>query len=103
MSNFEDRERAEERKYASEEEKLFKATARRNKALGIWVAGLLGLDGAAAEKYAEHVALVDLKEKGEEDVFAKVFGDLQAKNIDITEHVVRREMSALLEAAKAEI
>ncbi len=103
MSNFEDRERAEERKYASEEEKIFKVTARRNKALGLWAAGLLGLDGAAAEEYAEHVALSDLKETGEEDVFKKVFGDLQAKNIDITEHVVRREMSALMEAAKNEI
>lgn len=103
MSNFEDRERAEERKYATEEEKLFKATARRNKALGLWVAGLLGLEGAAAEEYAEHVTVSDLKEKGDEDVFQKVFGDLQAKNIDVSEHVVRREMSSLLEAAKREI
>ena len=103
MGQFNDREKAEEKKYANDEEKRFLATARRNKALGLWAADLMGLDGAAAEDYAKAVNVEDLKEKGEEDVFRKVFGDLKAKNVDISEHIVRRQMSDLYENAINEL
>ena len=103
MTQFDDRERAEEKKFASAEEKEFKIAARRNKALGLWVADLLGLEGDDANKYASSVVVADLAEKGDEDVFRKVFGDLQAKNVDVSEHVVRREMQRFLDEAIDEL
>ena len=43
MTSFEDRERSFEKKFAMDEELKFKAEARRNKMLGEWAAGLMGL------------------------------------------------------------
>ena len=45
MSGFDKRERAEEGKFALDQELRFKANARRNKLLGLWAAEKLGKDG----------------------------------------------------------
>ena len=68
MASFEDREKGFERKFAHDEELKFKATARRNKLLGLWAAELMGLSGDAAQAYAREVIKADLEEPGEEDV-----------------------------------
>ncbi len=98
MSTFDDRERAFENKYAHDMEMQFKAVARRNKALGLWAAGLLGKSGAAAEEYAMEVIRADFEEAGHEDVFRKVQADL-AGHAD--EAQIRAKMEALLQEAKA--
>ena len=72
MSNFDDREKAQEAKYAHDQEISFKANARRNKLLGLWVAEQLGLSGDAADAYAREVIESDFEEPGDEDVFRKV-------------------------------
>ncbi|MDX1580895.1 MAG: ATPase inhibitor subunit zeta, partial [Alphaproteobacteria bacterium] len=41
MSQFKDREKAFEAKFAHDEEVEFKVMARRNKLLGLWAAGLM--------------------------------------------------------------
>jgi len=43
MSSFDDRERAEEAKFAMDEATEFKVMARRNKLLGLWAAELMDL------------------------------------------------------------
>ena len=43
MTTFDDRERAFENKYAHDEEMRFRAEARRDRLLGLWAAGLMGL------------------------------------------------------------
>lgn len=100
MSTFDDRERAFENKYAHDQEMQFKAVARRNKALGLWAAGLLGKSGTAAEEYALEVVKADFEEAGHEDVFRKVQADLAGRADDAE---IRRQMEALLNAAKAEL
>ena len=52
MGSFDDRERAEEAKFALDQQTEFKVTARRNKLLGLWAADLMGLQGDDAEAYA---------------------------------------------------
>ena len=47
MSQFEDRQKGQEAKYAFDAEKKFKAEARRNKLLGLWAAEKLGISGDA--------------------------------------------------------
>ena len=79
MSGFDKREEGFERKFAHDEELQFKATARRNKLLGLWAAELMGLSGEAAEAYAKEVVRSDFEEAGEEDVFRKIRGDFDAK------------------------
>ncbi|MES2035802.1 MAG: ATPase inhibitor subunit zeta, partial [Pseudomonadota bacterium] len=44
MSTFDDREKGFEKKFALDAEQEFKASARRNRLLGEWAAGLMGLE-----------------------------------------------------------
>jgi len=100
MSSFDDRERAYENKFAHDAELLFKAVARRNKALGLWAAGLLGKTGAAAEDYAMEVIRADFEEAGHEDVFRKVQADLAGR---ADEPLIRAKMAEFLRAAKEQL
>src|ERR1700689_5209331 len=61
MTTFDKREEAFEQKFAHDEELRFKATARRNKLLGLWAAEKLGLKGSEADSYALSVVMADLE------------------------------------------
>lgn len=103
VTQFNDRKKAFEDKFAHDEELKFRANARRNKLLGLWAADLLGLEEEASAAYALEVVKADLKEPGEEDVYRKVKGDLDARNLDISEHRVRKAMEDLMEQAMTQI
>ena len=53
MTTFDKRKEGFESKFARDEELRFKATARRNKLLGLWAAEKMGLQGPQAEDYAK--------------------------------------------------
>jgi hypothetical protein len=103
MSTFDDRERAEEARYALDQETQFKVMARRNKLLGLWAADLMGLTGSDAEAYAKTVVLSDLEEPGDEDVFRKVRGDFDTAGIDRTDARIREQMAELLPVAREQV
>lgn len=103
MSNFDDREKSFENKFKLDEELRFKASARRNRLLGEWAAGLMGLSGAEVDSYAKEVVKSDFDEPGDDDVLEKVLGDLQAKSVDTSEHIVRKHMDDLMEEAIRQI
>lgn len=103
MTSFNDRQKAEEAKFAIDEELRFKAVARRNKLLGLWAAEKLGKTGAEAEEYARSVILSDFEEPGEDDVFRKVRSDFDAAGVEQSDHQIRREMEELLVRAVAEV
>ena len=63
----------------------------------------MSCDGAAVEAYAEEVIASDFDEPGDDDVLRKVCGDLEAKGVAISEHLVRREMDKLLEVAREQL
>ena len=103
MTTFDDRKNSFEKKFAHDEELRFKATARRNKLLGLWAAEKLGLSGAEAEAYAKEVVAADFEEAGHEDVFKKVRKDFDAKGVAQSDHQIRRTMEDLLTQAVAQI
>jgi hypothetical protein len=103
MTTFDKRKDAYESKFARDEELKFKATARRNKLLGLWVAEKLGKTGEAAEAYAREVIRADMQEAGDEDVFRKVRADLDAAGVEQSDHQVRRTMEELMVEAVAQI
>lgn len=103
MSSFDDRERAFENKFAHDAEMQFKAEARRNRLLGLWAAGKMGLSGDAAEAYAKEVIAADFEEAGDEDVYRKVAGDLNAKAAGVSEAEIREQMTSLMAEAKAQL
>jgi len=101
MTTFDNREAAFENKFALDEELRFKATARRNKLLGLWAAQRLGKSGADAEAYAKSVVLADFQEAGDDDVLRKVRGDLEGAGVSETD--VRAQMNTLMAQAVKEI
>ncbi len=103
MSGLDDRENAFENKYAHDQEMEFKANARRNKLLGLWAAGELGLDGDAAEDYAKSVIVADFEEAGDDDVFRKVRADFDEKGVELSDHLLRKQMDDLLIEARNQI
>jgi len=103
MSSMKDREEGFERKFAHDEEVKFKATARRNKLLGLWVAEKLGKSGAEGDAYAKEVVMSDVEEAGEEDVFRKVKADLDGAKVEVSEHQIRRKMQELMSVAIEQI
>lgn len=103
MSQFDDRERAEEKKFSLDQEQEFKANARRAKLVGRWVAGLMGLNGDAAEDYAKSVVIADLEEAGVEDLFKKVRADLDMHAVQLSDHQIRAKIDECLVEARAQI
>jgi hypothetical protein len=101
---FEKRQKGFETKWAHDEELRFKVFARRNKLLGVWAAGELGLKGGdSAEAYAKEVVAADFQKAGDEDVFEKVRDDFKAKGVAISDHMLRLKMAELIELAKKQI
>ncbi len=103
MTTFNNREKAFEDKYKHDQDLQFKVEVRRNKLLGLWVAELLGLSGADADAYAKEVVSADFEEPGDADVVRKVLGDTEPKNLDLSEHRLRKMMVELLTVAKEQI
>lgn len=103
MSEFNEREKGQEKKFELDQALDFKAGARRNKLIGLWAAGLMGLSDEAAQAYAKSVAMADFEEGGDEDVLRKLRADIAAKGISVSEHELRTRMAMLLDEARAQI
>ena len=103
MTTFDKREEGFEKKFAHDEELRFKASARRNKLLGLWAAEKLGISGAEADAYAKEVVMADFEEAGDDDVFRKIRGDLDAKKVAQSDQDIRRVMNELMAKAIEQI
>jgi hypothetical protein len=103
MTTFDKREEGFEKQFAHDEELKFKAIARRNKMLGLWVAEKLGLTSAEAENYARSIVLAEFEQGGDSAVIAKIRKDLEAKGVSQSEHQISRTMTELLAKAIIDI
>lgn len=103
MTTFDEREKGFEAKYKLDQEAQFKVTNRRNRLLGQWAAGQLGISGGAADSYAKEVVAADFVEKGDNDVVNKVLGDFKAKGVAMDEARLRKQMNTLLDQARTQI
>ena len=101
MTTFDKREEAFEQHFAHDEELRFKATARRNKLLGLWAAEKLGLADATANSYALSIVMSEIE--GAHDVAGKIRKDFEAKGIAQSDHQIARMMTELMEKAVADI
>jgi len=102
MTTFDKREEGFEKKFAHDEELRFKASARRNKLLGLWAAEKLGLSGAEADTYAKDIVMADL-EAGDHDVFKKIRADFDGKKVAVPDQDIRRAMDEMMVQAIAQI
>jgi hypothetical protein len=98
-ASMDDRQKAFESKFAHDADLRFKAEARRNKLLGLWAADLIGKNGDDAAEYAKEVVKSDFQEAGDEDVFRKVRGDLDAAGAHVSDEQLRGKMIELMAEA----
>lgn len=96
MSSFDDRKKRYESEFAHNADLKFKAEARRNKMIGAWAAGVMGLTGEKAEAYAKSVIIADLEEAGDEDVFRKLRGDLDQSGKNVSDEEIREKLASFL-------
>jgi len=101
--NFDDREKAFEAKYHLDEELAFKATVRRDKLLGLWVAGQIGLAGGEAEDYAKAVVAADLADAHHQTMLDKLSQDLIRHRAVITVTDLQAQMERLGHMARQQI
>lgn len=101
MTQFDDRERAFEAKFAHDQDVQFRIVARRNRLLGQWAAERMGLTPEETDAYAKSVVQADFEEVGDEDVVRKLTGDLTAANVEVTDAEIRAALeSAMVEARR---
>ena len=103
MTDFNDRERGEEAKFALDEETAFRIAARRNRLLGRWAAEKMGLTPEETDSYAKAVIQADFEEAGDEDVIRKVLGDLTGAGCDVDEAGVRAALAEKSVEAKRQL
>ncbi|QIL02358.1 DUF1476 domain-containing protein [Sphingomonas sinipercae] len=92
MTQFDDRERAFEAKFAHDEEMKFRIVARRNRLLGEWAGRKMDLSDEEKDAYAKDVVRADFEEAGDEDVIRKVLGDLTNAGVETDEAEIREAL-----------
>lgn len=104
MSGFDKRQKGEEAKFAHDSELGFKASARRNKLLGLWVAEeFLGKTGDEAAAYAKEVVVADMEKPGVDDVVEFVLKSVEGTGADLSEHRIRHKLEELMAVAIEQI
>ena len=103
MTDFKDRQRGEEAKFAMDEETAFKLAARRNRLLGEWAADLMNLTEEESDAYKKAVVQADFEEAGDEDVIRKLLGDLTAADCDVSEADIRAKLEEKTVEAKRQL
>jgi hypothetical protein len=102
MDSFKKREADFESRVALDEELKFKARARRNKLLGLWAAGEMGLDSEAAHAYA--TTLVENNIGNDDATLAKSLGQAFAHaQKDVSAHRIQRAIDEMAVRATTEI
>lgn len=103
MSQFDDRERAYEAKFAHDEEMNFRIIARRNRLVGEWAARKMDLSDEETASYAKDVVRADFESAGEDDVVRKVLGDLTSAGVEVDEAQIREALGHKMIEARRQI
>jgi hypothetical protein len=103
MSQFDNREEAFEKRFAVDEELAFKALARRNKLLGLWLAQLLGHSGADADSYAGALVADQVGIADADNLFKTIQGSLAEAGVEMSDNRIRRRMEEAMSQARTEI
>lgn len=103
MSKFDEREQDFEARYKHDQDLAFKIASRRNKLLGQWAAGHLGMTGAAAEAYAQDIVAAEFAKPGHAEIVAKLARDFAAKGVAIDVTQITEEYHRLGEVARTQV
>jgi hypothetical protein len=99
---FQDRENTFEKQFANDEALRFRAVARRNKAMALWIADMKGLSKEDAETYARGFVAAQVG-RSDDDVATALRSDLAHGDIDLSDHRLRKKMDEETAAAIASV
>src|SRR5271154_5652443 len=99
---FQDRENTFEKQFAHDEDLHFKAVARRNKLLALWVAEMKKLPLAEAESYPHEFVGAQVG-KSDADVAAALKTDLAHADTDLSDNRLSKRMDEAMAEAVASI
>ncbi len=100
MTTFDDREHAFEAHFAFEEGLEFTVRARRDRLVGQWAGGLMGLKDAELEAYVVSLVHADLSTPGTEEVYQKVVADFGGRGVAVRPQQVRARIAELTVEAR---
>jgi hypothetical protein len=103
MGNFDEREKTYENKFAHDQELEFKAKARRDKLLALWVAPLLGLTAEEAARYGKELAMSAHEKRHDDVVVQKILKDFEPKGVPMTEKKLRKQLADLTAEARTQV
>ena len=101
MTGFDEREKSFEKKFELDQELAFKLKVRRNKLLGLWAAGRMGLAGEAGEQYAR--AIAELRYHDDEELIAHILQDTTEKGVALDATRTRAELALAAAEAKKQL
>lgn len=93
MTNFDNKEKAFENKFAYDEEKKFKITARAYKLLALWAAKMMNRTEDEANQYADSIINQLLQDLSGKQIIKSIFEDCKNSGITITEHQISNEFA----------
>ncbi len=93
MAGLKDREKAQENKFAHDEEVKFKIASRRRKLLGLWAAELMGLSDEESLNYARDIIGFGIEDNTPGAVIRKILFDTEEAGLKLTEKDVRAKNS----------
>ena len=103
MSSFDNKEKAEENKYAHDKELEFRIHARYQCHLADWVSHKLRLDAGKAKEYKNTLVTYHMTHHNDSALLDKIKHDFVVHDIHIKEHDIRQAMHDQLEKARKEI
>jgi hypothetical protein len=103
VTSFDDRKDAFEKKYAHDQEMMFRLEARTSKLFGLWAADQLGLSGEDAKAYAADMVASNLAEAGFSDIKQKARKDFDEKGVAISDHVIETMVHKYMQDAKSQL
>lgn len=103
MTTFDNREKAQEAVFAAKESSEFEIRARRDRFMGHWAAGLLGLDGDAAKAYAKSLVVEDLEHPGDDHLIEKLQKDFAAKGVEVSRETIVTALADKMTEAQAQL
>ncbi len=92
-SGFKEREEGNEAKLKHDADVHFRIQARRDKLLGEWAAGQMGLEGDEAANYPIDLVKADVQEPGDDDVLRKLMTDFSAHGVEVSEEALSQRMA----------
>lgn len=104
MTSSEDRRGGSGHKAVAADDAMeVKATARRNRLLGLWAGALMGLEDQHLQDYAAAIVRSETAPPDDVDVQRKVAGDLLGAGLKVNEDQVRGKMDELQAVARGQV